>query len=136
MKITLTMLAWFGLLVTALGTLLSFSSSSTWVNTGQLGSGVGYAFTFFVGVIGTLFALIGAFITRPRYLWIGAIMVGVAYVVSYYGYVVPSPSSVPSPNGHHLDFSPGMITGLLVMLLPGLACIIAGVILRRPPNEL
>ncbi len=117
MKILLKILAWFGLVLIVLGLLLSYSSSWTWISTGQLGSGVGYVVTAGVGVIGTLLALIGGVITRPKYFWIGAIVVGVAYIASFYGYVV--------------DFETKFILGLFVMLLPGLVCIAAGIVIRK-----
>ena len=117
MKILLEILAWFGLALIVPGLLLSYSSSWTWISTGQLGSGVGYVVTAGVGVIGTLLALIGGFITRPKYFWTGAIVVGVAYIASFYGYVV--------------DFETKFILGLFVMLLPGLACIAAGIVIRK-----
>lgn len=117
MKILLKILAWFGLALIVPGLLLSYSSSWTWISTGQLGSGVGYVVTAGVGVIGTLLALIGGFITRPKYFWIGAIVVGVAYIASFYGYVV--------------DFETKFILGLFVMLLPGLVCIAAGIVIRK-----
>lgn len=89
MKKFLTILAWFGLLVIIPGLLLSYSSSWVMVTSpGQLGSAVGYVVTADVGTIGTVLALIGGFIARPKYFWIGAIVVGAAYVASFYGYVM------------------------------------------------
>jgi len=116
-RVILTIIAWLGLLIIVPGLLLSYSSSWTWISTGQLGSGVGYVVTAGVGAIGTLLALIGGFIARPKYFWIGAIVVGVAYIASFYGYVV--------------DFETKFILGLFVMLLPGLACIAAGIVIRK-----
>jgi len=88
---------------------------------GQLGSGVGYVITAVVGTIGTLLALIGGFISRPRYFWIGTLVVGVAYIASFYGYFF----------GYTLELEAKFIPGLLVMLLPGLVCIAAGMIIRN-----
>ena len=117
MKTFLKVLAWFGLLIIVPSLLLSYSSFWTLVSTGQLGSGVGYVVTAGVGVIGTLLALIGGFIARPKYFWLGAMVVGVAYVASFYGYAV--------------DFELKYLWGLLVMLLPGLACIATGIAIRK-----
>ena len=100
------------------GLLLSYSSSWVMVSRpGQLGSGVGYFVESCAGALGTLLALIGGFIARPKYFWIGAIVVGVAYIASFYGYVV--------------DFETKFILGLFVMLLPGLACIAASIVIRK-----
>ena len=122
MKTFLKVLAWIGLLIILPG--LVFSYSSSWVmasNPGALGSGVGYVMTAVVGAIGTLLALIGGFIARPRYFWIGALVVGIAYVASFYGYFF----------GHTVDLGAKFIPGLLLMLLPGLACIAAGMVIRN-----
>ena len=118
MRMTLIIIAWFGLLVIALGLPLSFSSSWTWVSTGTLGSGAGYFVTLCAGAVGALLALIGGFITRTKYFWIGSIVVGVAYISSFYGY------------GMGLD-EPYKYWGVFVMLLPGLACIAAGIVIKK-----
>lgn len=116
-ELILTIIAWLGLLIIMPGLLLSYSSFWTWVSTGQLGSGVGYVVAAGVSVIGTLLALIGRFIARPKYFWIGLIVVGVAYVASFYGYVV--------------DFEAKFIPGLFMMLLPGVVCIAAGIVIWK-----
>ena len=118
MRVTLIIIAWFGLLLIALGLPLSFSSSWTWVSTGTLGSGAGYFVTLCTGAIGALLALIGGVITRPKYLWIGSIVIGVAYISSFYGYRMG------------LD-EPYKYWGVFVMLLPGLACIVEGIVIRK-----
>ena len=118
MKKFLRILAWFGLLLIIPGLLLSYSSSWVMISSpGQLGSAVGYVVTAGVGIIGTVLALIGGFIARPKYFWIGAIVVGTAYVASFYGYVA--------------DFKLNMLGGIITMLLPGLACIVAGIAIRK-----
>jgi len=121
----LTIIAIFGLVITALATTASFSSSSTFVNTGDLGSGVGYVLTLLVGAFGTILALIGGLIAKPKYLWIGFIVTGIIYLISFYGYFVPS------SRGYLIGFSLKALAGILVMLLPGLACIGTGIFLRR-----
>ncbi len=115
---TLIIIAWFGLLLIALGLPLSFSSSWTWVSTGTLGSGAGYFVTLCAGAIGVLLALIGGVITRPKYFWVVAIVIGVAYISSFYGYRMG------------LD-EPYKYWGVFVMLLPGLACIVEGIVISK-----
>ena len=64
------------------------------------------------GILGTLLVLIGGFISKPRYLWLASIIVGVLFIPSFYGMA------------HH---------GILELVLfssPGLACIIGGVVMR------
>jgi hypothetical protein len=117
MKTFLKILAWVGLLLIVLGVLLSFSSSSTWITTGQLGSGVGFFVTFCVGSFGTLLALLGGLIARPKYFWVGAIIVGIVYLSSFYGYLA--------------DWEPRYLPGVIVMLLPGAICVGLGSVLFR-----
>ena len=110
-------LAWFGLLLIALGLPLSFSSSWTEVSTGTLGSGAGYFVEMCVGAVGALLALIGGFIARPKYFWLGALVIGIAYISSFYGLFMG------------LD-EPHMYWWLFVALLPGLACVVAGTVIK------
>ena len=118
-------LAWFGLLLMVLGTTLSFSSSSTFVNTGDLGSGVGYLLAFCVGSFGALMALIDGLITKPKYLWLGFIIIGITYISSWYGYVVPSST------GYLIKLPPLAVVILLLMLLPGIASVGSGIFLLK-----
>jgi hypothetical protein len=111
-------MAWVGLLVMALGLPLSFSSSWTWVSTGTLGSGAGYFVTLCTGAAGALLALVGGLITRTKYFWIVSIVVGVAYISSFYGY------------GVGLD-EPYKYWGVFAMLLPGLACMVEGIVIWK-----
>lgn len=122
MKAFLKYLAWIGLLIILPSLFFSYSSSWTMASSpGQLGSGVGYVITAVVGTIGTSLALIGGFISRPRYFWIGTLVVGIAYIASFYGYFC----------GYTIELEVKFIPGLFVMLLPGLACIIAGIVTRN-----
>ena len=122
MKSGVAVQAWLGLVLAALGTFPAFSSSDTWVRTGQLGAGIGYAITFFIGILGFALAIICGFIAKPKFLWLGAIIVGILYIASFYGYIIPSPQSVPTPNGHHLDF-----VAFFFLSIPGILAVIAGI---------
>jgi hypothetical protein len=122
MKSGVAVQAWLGLILAALGTFPAFSSSDTWVRTGQLGAGIGYGITFFIGIFGFALAIICGFIAKPKFLWLGAIILGILYIASFYGYIIPSPESVPTPNGHHLDF-----VTFLFLSSPGILAIIAGI---------
>jgi len=101
--------AWFGLVLIALGLPLSFSSSSTWINTGQLGSGLGYWLSWLLALAGVLLIIIGGIITRPRFLWIGAILVGSIYIGSFYGWMAKESEPI-----------------LFLILLPGIVCVVGG----------
>jgi hypothetical protein len=121
MKKFLKILAWFGLFFILPGLIFSYSSSRVWISTGHLGSGFGYAIALFFGAIGAIFALIGGFTSRPDKFWIALIVVGIIYIGSFYGYFLGNDGEVG------IEF----ISGCLVMSLPGIACIIGGIIIRR-----
>jgi len=115
----LKVLAWVGVGFIALGLPLSFSSSITWTSTGQLGSGVGYWLAWVLGIFGTILMLAGGFVAKPRYLWIGAIVIGLAYISSFY-------AGIP-----WWAETNKRLAGLATMLSPGVACIIGGIIIQR-----
>jgi len=119
MKMFLKFLTWIGLLIVLAGLVFSYSSSWVMVSRGQLGSSVGYVITALIGAVGTLLALIGGFIARPKYFWIGSLVVGIAYIASFYGYFF----------GYTVELNAWFVPGLLLMLLPGLACVVAGVVI-------
>jgi FtsH-binding integral membrane protein len=116
-KLFYKILAWYGLLLIASSLFLSFSSSRIWIDTEQLYSAAGYMVTFIVSAEGTLFALVGGFILRTKYLWMGNIAVGLVYISSFYGYFV--------------NYEPYNLSSVSVMLLPGVICIISGVVIWR-----
>jgi len=122
MKTFLKVIAWVGLLFIAVGFPLSFSSSSQLTNTGQLGSGVGFWLAWMLGIFGTLLLLIGGFIARPRYLWIGSIVIGLVYILSFYG-IIPWWAER------------NQLAWLPAYLSPGLACIIGGTVMQRVENK-
>lgn len=126
MKFFLKVAAWVGMGFIALGLPLSFSSSITLTSTGHLGSGVGYWLAVMLGIFGTLLILIGGFIAKPRYLWIGTIVIGLVYISSFYG-VIPE------------LFENWTVWGLpgasLIYLSPGLACVIGGIVMQRVQNK-
>jgi len=115
----LRVIAWGGLVVTALGFPLSFSSSSTLAATGSLGAGVGFWLAWVLGIAGTLMTLIGGFISKPQHLWIGAIVIGIVYISSFYGII---PWWVETNK---------LVVGIGVNFSPGLAYIIGGIVMQR-----
>ena len=119
----LKVLAWVGVGFIALGLPWSFSSSITWTSTGQLGSGVGYWLTWVFGIFGTVLVFIGGFVAKPRYLWIGAIVIGLVYISSFY-------AGIP-----WWAETSKRLAGLATMLSPGVACIIGGIVMQRLPRR-
>jgi len=64
------------------------------------------------GILGVLLVLIGGFVSKPRYLWLASIIVGVLFVSSFYGLAYY-----------------GMLE-LVLFSSPGLACIIGGIVVQ------
>jgi 4-amino-4-deoxy-L-arabinose transferase-like glycosyltransferase len=120
MKTFFKILAWFGLCFILPGLIFSYSSSSVSVSRGDLGSGIGYAAALLFGAIGTVLALIGRFISRPDKFWIALIVVGIAYIASFYGFFA-------DPREGGIKF----ISASIVMSLPGIVCIIGGIIISK-----
>ena len=130
MKACLKVVAWVGVGIIALSTPLAYSSSETIMNWGST-AGFGFQLALILAIPGTLLVLIGGFIAKPRYLWIGAVVVGLAYISSFYGvFLAPLPVETNE-----------LLRGLpllLLLLSPGLACIIGGIVmwrLSRMPNK-
>ena len=118
MKI-LKVVAWVGAGIMALGTPLAFSCSESLMSIGPRGAGVAWwGFTWILGGIGTLLLLVGGFISKPRFLPLGAIVIGLVYISSFYGLLLYSLEN-------------GTILGFIPVLLPGLACIIGGIVMWR-----
>lgn len=125
MEACLKVVAWVGVGIIALGTPLAFSSSETIVNWGST-AGFGFQLALILAIPGTLLVLIGGFIAKPRYLWIGAVVVGLTYISSFYG-VFLSLMPVPVETNELIRGS----SLLLLLLSPGLACIIGGIVMWR-----
>lgn len=85
MRTCLKVAAWVGVGIVALGTPLAYSSSETIMNWGST-AGFGFQLALILAIPGTLLVLIGGFIAKPRYLWIGAVVVSLAYISSFYGF--------------------------------------------------
>ncbi len=104
-----------GLVFVMLGALISFQSSSTFAQRGEIGFGGGWGLGSLLGIFGALLALIGGSINRPKNYWLGAIVVGIIYVASFFGLF--------------LEYEPRQFWGVISSLAPGMALIIHGAIL-------
>ena len=120
----LTIVAWLGIGIIALGMPLAFSSSATLMSRGSIGTGVGWWVAWILGILGTVLLLIAGFISKPRFLPLGAMVIGLVYISSFYG-IVP----------WWLEMNK-LAEGLATYLAPGLACIIGGIVLQRLSNRL
>ena len=118
-KTRLKIAAWVAVGIILLGTPLAFSYSKSLISIGPRGVGVAWwGFTWILGGIGTVILLVTGFISKPRFLAVGAVVVGLIYISSFYGLILHSLQN---------DTIPGSIP----VLLPGLACIIGGIVMQR-----
>lgn len=113
MRVAVKTAGWLGLVLMAVGSLPSFTSSLTLAQTGALGSGAGYFLTFLVGLLSALLIVAGALAGRNLAFGIVAIIVGAAYAATFFGYA--------------FAFEMRMTGGIAFMLLPGGAAITAGI---------
>jgi hypothetical protein len=78
---------------------------------------------YYPGALGVLLVLIGGLITRPRYLWIVLITIGLIHAISFlevHVYIFWPPS-------HPIGMS---MLRFLLLTSPGIICIIEGIIIR------
>ncbi|MDX9986925.1 MAG: hypothetical protein RBR99_05680, partial [Dehalococcoidales bacterium] len=106
---------------------LLFSFSASWANYFEPGlhgaSSGGYFVVASLGYSGTVLALTGSFISRPKFYGISSTVLGIVYIYSFYGIF---------PNFR--------IESLIFSLIPGLALVVGGIIQmirekRGPENE-
>jgi len=128
MKGFLTTLAYIGLAFVIVGTTPAFMSTidilttpeSARVPTGPYDEWTGLL--VFLGWVvtsfGALLALIGGLLARPRYLWISLIAIGVICGLFFEMYVYQSYYATD-------------IDLILEFMLPGVACIIGGLVMRK-----
>jgi hypothetical protein len=142
MKIFLTILAYAGLAIVMLGTGLALidviyilsAPESAW----SPGSwyfewtGVGMLAGWGVAGFGALLALIGGLIARPRHLWISLIAIGLIYALSVGTYLFLPKG--PREGVSQTDYLTG-IALILVFTLPGIACIIEGLVIRMTKRK-
>jgi peptidoglycan/LPS O-acetylase OafA/YrhL len=115
----LRIFAWLGLGLVVIGLPISFYSSVLLANDG-LYSNSGYRIAYTLAMVGVILMALGGIIARPRLLWLVSIITGIAYIASLYGWL----------GNNDADF-----TGITMVLIPGLVCIILGLLMRRLPGK-
>lgn len=102
-----------GLLV--LGIALSFYSSIAALDYTTL-----YQVAYYLAIIGVIMMGLTGFIARPRLFWLVSIVLGIAYIASFYGWL----------GNNNAGF-----TGVIMVLVPGFASIILGVLISRTSGK-
>ena len=86
MKTLLKVIAWTGLGLMTLGAILAFIES--WAlflaEPGEIGLTFLSIKAIFFGIPGVVFMLVGGLISKPRYFWLGSIIVGSFYIISLF----------------------------------------------------
>ena len=126
MQIFLNILGGIGFLLIGLSLPLIYSCSQP--NVGMIGMCLG--FSSLLCALGVALLLIGGFLSRWRYWWIVALVMGVAYVAA----AIPGLSVNAAREAGRcaeLQLEYQINYGLWIMvLLPGLACIAGGILMR------
>ena len=102
--------AWLGVGLVALASALALYSSIK-----ELES-IRYNMAWILAIFGTILVVVAGFISRLRFFWLAAIAIGIAYIASLYGWLG--------------DNTAGFM-GVVMVTLPGVLCIIIGVLIKR-----
>ena len=125
--IILKILSWLGIGFAIPGVFCSFSASYNDLNyPGMTSSGVGYFVAMCFGAIAVILSSVCGLISRPRFLWIGCIMIGIIYIASFYGWFL----MVTGGRWIETVGLPNAILGTILCFLPGALFISEGVILK------
>ena len=103
--------AWLGVGLVASGSALAFYSSISGAD-----SMTGYYMAWILSIFGTIALILAGIISRPRFFWLAAIMIGIFYIASLYGWM-----------GNN---TAGFI-GVVMVTMPGTVCIITGTLIKR-----
>ncbi len=124
MKTILEILAWIGLAIVGLSIPVAYSAGGFRVDMYTMGLG----FAMLIGLAGALLFLLGGLITKPPFLWIAAIIVGVAYIAVQVRAWVPHETAIRSLGW--LDWQ-----SCIAFATPGLLSIAGGVWIHSRKSE-
>ena len=126
MKIFLNVIGWIGFAIIGIALPLLYTCAGP--NVGMIGMCLG-VFSW-IGDLGVVLMLIGAFLSRWRYWWIVALVMGVAYIsASIPGLYAMEAREVARCAEYQLAYQINYYLWTIV-LIPGLACIIGGIIMK------
>jgi hypothetical protein len=126
-KIFLNVIGWIGAVIMGISIPLIYTCAGP--NVGMIGMCLG-VFSW-IGDLGMVLLLIGGFLSKWRYWWIVAVVIGVAYIAAAIpGLYANEAYDVARCAEFQLAYRPNYYLWTMV-LIPGLACIIGGVIMKR-----
>jgi len=127
MTIFLKIMSWFGIVFIIPALFCSFSASYMDLKyPGMTSSGVGYFVAMCFGAVAVILSLVGGLISKPRFFWIGCIIIGIIYIASFYGWFLTL------IDGRWIQTA-GLAQAILATILcflPGVLFISEGVILK------
>ena len=103
--------AWLGVGLVALASALALYNSISGAD-----SMTGYYMAWILSIFGTIALVLAGFVSRPRLFWLAAVITGIAYIASLYGWLG--------------DNDAGFI-GVVMVTMPGTICIVSGIVIRR-----
>ncbi|MDD4924019.1 MAG: hypothetical protein PHF74_04200 [Dehalococcoidales bacterium] len=123
MKLLLKFSAWAGIVLFTVGAIIAFSESWTITFTSaQVGVAFGYWFAFVFSITGLVLMIIGGEISKPKYFWIGCIITGLFYIISFF------PFYIEFQNYSRIG---SLLQTIGISVLPGLIAIVEGIWLKR-----
>ncbi|MCJ7515713.1 MAG: hypothetical protein MUO89_07100 [Dehalococcoidia bacterium] len=126
MRIFLNVIGWIGVVIMGISLPLIYTCAGP--NVGMISMCLG--FFSLIGDLGMLLLLIGGFLSKWRYWWTVAMVIGVAYIVaSIPGIYTNEAYDAARCAEYQLTYRPDYFFCSIV-LIPGLACIIGGVIMK------
>jgi hypothetical protein len=125
-KIFLNFIGWIGFAI--IGVSLPVVYSCAGPNVGMIGMCL--VFSSWISALGVVLLLIGGFLSRWRYWWIVALVMGVAYIsASIPGLYANEAFEAGRCAEYQLEYKIEYLIWIMV-LLPGLACIIGGIVMK------
>jgi hypothetical protein len=134
MKIVFILMAYAGLAIILICSLISFSISTNVFDT----SGILYSMWMYPvmlfnsalgGILGTGLALVGGLIGKPRHFWISSICAGVIYGLGSSGMLFIVKRILDNPSRYEPLDIPSIIR-ICIIFIPCVACIIGGIVSR------
>jgi glycerol uptake facilitator-like aquaporin len=125
-KVFLNAIGWIGFAIIGVSLPLIYSCAGP--NVGMIGMCLG--FSSWIAALGVVLLLIGGFLSKWRYWWIVALIMGAAYVLaSIPGLYANEAREAARCAEYQLEYKIDYYIWIMV-LLPGLGCIIGGIIMR------
>jgi hypothetical protein len=103
--------AWMGV-----GLVVLASAVALYTSISGTDSMTAYYMAWILAIFGTITLVLAGFVSRPRLFWLAAVAIGIFYIASLFGWLA--------------DNTAGFM-GVVMVTLPGVVCIIIGVLIKR-----